>query len=200
MPAREEVIEDLIGIELSEEEELQQKVNEINADSVFFKTEVIVERLIFESRWVLLPMFLGMTIALFAFSVQFLFLIIDFVQHLFSYEKNEMLVMVLTFVDKVLVGGLVIMVIISGYENSVSKLNIPPHKRRLSWLGKLDSTSLKVKLSASIVTISSIHLLKVFLDVKGHTFEELAWTTGIHFTMVITAIVLALMDRVQTKH
>ena len=111
-----------------------------------------------------------------------------------------MLVIILTFVDKVLVGGLVIMVIISGYENSVSKLNIAPHKRRLSWLGKLDSTSLKVKLSASIVTISSIHLLKIFLDVKNYSFEELAWTTGIHFSMVITAIVLAFMDKIQGKH
>lgn len=189
-----------INIKLNEEEQLLQKVQEMNSDSLPFKTEMLLERLIFESRWLLMPMFLGMIVALLGFSLHFVYLIMDFVVNIFTYEKNEMLVIILTFVDKVLVGGLVIMVIISGYENSVSKLNIAPHKRRLSWLGKLDSTSLKVKLSASIVTISSIHLLKIFLDVKNYSFEELAWTTGIHFSMVITAIVLAFMDKIQGKH
>lgn len=189
-----------ISVKLSEDEVLLQQVKEISSDSIAFKVELFMERLIFESRWILLPMFLGMIVALLAFSAHFLYLIADFVQNLFLYEKNELLVMILTFVDKVLVGGLVVMVIISGYENSVSKLNIAPHQRRLSWLGKLDSTSLKVKLSASIVTISSIHLLKIFLDVKRHTFEELAWTTGIHMTMVLTAIMLAFMDKIQSKH
>ena len=90
------------------------------------------------------------------------------------------------------------MVIISGYENSVGKLDVRDGK--LSWLGKLDSSSLKIKLSTSIVSISSIHLLKIFLDVGRYTNSELAWTTGIHFVMVLTAIMLASMDRIQGQH
>lgn len=180
--------------------EFTDKIDEKTVDSWPFKIELFIERLIFESRWLLIPMFLGMVIALLAFSAHFLGMVYIFTLNLFTYEKNELLVMMLTFVDKVLVGGLIIMVIISGYENSVSKLTLPYNSRRLSWLGKLDSSSLKVKLSASIVTISSIHLLKVFLDVNNHSVAELAWTTGIHLSMVFTAIMLAFMDKIQSKH
>lgn len=185
---------------LRDEDTLIEKIEDRIENSWPYKIELFIERLIFESRWLLMPMFLGMVVALLAFSAHFLGMVYHFALNLFAYEKNELLVMMLTFVDKVLVGGLVIMVIISGYENSVSKLNLPNNNRRLSWLGKLDSSSLKVKLSASIVTISSIHLLKIFLDVKNHSPAELAWTTGIHMSMVLTAIMLAFMDRIQSKH
>lgn len=170
-----------------------------------YGTEVFLERVIFASRWVLMPMFIGLAVALMLFSMNFVFLIYKFSLHLFEYDKDQMLVMMLTFVDKVLVGTLIIMVIISGYENSVGKLDVRGGK--LSWLGKLDSSSLKVKLSTSIVSISSIHLLKVFLDLSRYVdpdFPEkmqiVHWTVIIHFIMVVTAILLAAMDRVQGHH
>ncbi|MGB4107480.1 MAG: TIGR00645 family protein [Alphaproteobacteria bacterium] len=163
-----------------------------------YGTELILERIIFASRWLLMPMFVGLAAALALFSMNFVLLIYKFGIHIFEYDKNELLLMMLTFVDKVLVGTLIIMVIISGYENSVGKLNVRDGK--LSWLGKLDSSSLKIKLATSIVSISSIHLLKIFLDVGRYTNMELAWTTGIHFTMVLTAIMLASMDRLQGQH
>jgi uncharacterized protein (TIGR00645 family) len=146
-------------------------------------------------------MFLGLAVALLMFSMNFIHLIFHFGYDLFlgdGFGKDEMLVMMLTFVDKVLVGTLIIMVIISGYENSVGKLDVRGGK--LSWLGKLDSSSLKIKLATSIVSISSIHLLKVFLDVSRYEWQDIAWTTGIHFVMVITAIMLASMDRIQGHH
>ena len=183
----------------------------------FYGTELFLERMIFASRWFLMPMFLGLAVALLMFSVNFVNLIYHFGEDLFfgadKIDKDQMLVMMLTFVDKVLVGTLMIMVIISGYENSVGKLDVRGGK--LSWLGKLDSSSLKIKLSTSIVSISSIHLLKVFLDLKQYkpkvmgmdgavldpgTMYIVEWTVIIHFVMVLTAILLAAMDRVQGHH
>ncbi len=169
-------------------------------DSVLYTFEIILERFIFESRWLLMPLFVGLIVALGGFALQFVYMIYKFMVHLFEYEKNELLLMMLTFVDKVLVGTLIVMVIIGSYENSVSKLHIPGNQKRLSWLGKLDAATLKIKLSTSIVSISSIHLLKIFLDVGRYTQKELAWTTGIHFVMVITAILLGAMDRIQGGH
>lgn len=158
--------------------------------------EKFVETVVFSSRWLLVPVFLGLVVALAGFSISFVWQACVFIFSLFSYEKNEMLLMVLTFVDKVLVAGLIVMVLIGGYENSVGKLNIPANKNRLSWLGKVGSSSLKIKLSTSIVSISSIHLLKMFLDVTAYSNTELAWTTGIHFIMVVTSILLAYMDKI----
>jgi uncharacterized protein (TIGR00645 family) len=184
-----------------------------------YGTELMLERMIFASRWFLMPMFLGLAVALLLFSLNFCYLIYHFALEITHYDKDGMLVMMLTFVDKVLVGTLIIMVIISGYENSVGKLDVRGGK--LSWLGKLDSSSLKIKLATSIVSISSIHLLKVFLDlpryadhIKTSTGEFLRdgtgdmvdkmviveWTVIIHFIMVLTAIMLAAMDRVQGHH
>ncbi|MBI1300434.1 MAG: TIGR00645 family protein [Alphaproteobacteria bacterium] len=159
--------------------------------------EAFVEKMVYNSRYILVPVFMCLIVALFGYAIHFCYMVFDFSRELFTYEKNELLVMVLTFVDKVLVAGLIVMVLIGGYENSVGKLNVSPSKTRLSWLGKVGSSSLKVKLSTAIVSISSIHLLKIFLDIKSYTTAELAWTTGIHFIMVITAILLVLIDKIQ---
>lgn len=159
--------------------------------------ERAIDALIYNSRWLLLPVFVGLIIALAAFALSFIVTVFDFSLNVLSYDKDDMLLMLLTFVDKVLVAGLIVMVLIGGYENFVGKVYIAAGKNRLSWLGKVGSGSLKVKLATSIVSISSIHLLKIFLDVKKFTITELAWTTGIHFVMVITALLLVLMDRIQ---
>lgn len=171
-----------------------------HSNNIWGNFEVMFERMIFESRWLLMPLFFGLIVALAGFSIQFCYMVYKFMLHLFDYDKNELLVMMLTFVDKVLVGTLIGMVIIGSYENSVSKLHIPGNKKRLSWLGKIDSATLKIKLSTSIVSISSIHLLKVFLAIDHYPPEQIYivhWTVLIHFIMVITAIMLAAMDRVQ---
>ncbi len=161
------------------------------------KFEESIERIIYNSRWLLVPVFLSLVIALAGFSFHFIAVVFNFTIDLFSYQKNELLLILLTLVDKVLVAGLIVMVLIGGYENFVGKLNVSPSKNRLSWLGKVGSSSLKVKLSTSIVSISSIHLLKIFLDVEAYSNQELAWTTGIHFVMVLTAILLVLIDKLQ---
>jgi uncharacterized protein (TIGR00645 family) len=98
-----------------------------------------------------------------------------------------------------LVGGLLVMVMISGYENFVSQLDIDEGAEKLSWLGKMDSSSLKMKVAASIVAISSIHLLRVFMDAQNIEAEHLMWYVIIHMTFVISAFAMGYLDKL-TKH
>ena len=113
-------------------------------------------------------------------------------------EANLILVL-LSLIDMALVGGLLVMVMISGYENFVSQLDIEEGKEKLSWLGKMDSSSLKMKVAASIVAISSIHLLKVFMDAKNTDPEHLKWYVIIHMTFVVSGVLYALMDKIGGK-
>lgn len=176
---------------------MPQDTEEPQEHIVTNRLEDAVDSVVYNSRWLLAPVFLSMIVALAAFALQFVFMVFEFSVDIFTFEKNELLLMLLTFVDKVLVAGLIVMVLIGGYENFIGKMKIKTGKNRLSWLGKVGSGSLKVKLATSIVSISSIHLLKIFLDVKKYTEFELAWTTGIHFVMVVTALLLVVMDRIQ---
>ena len=103
--------------------------------------------------------------------------------------------MTLSPVDMALVGGLLVMVMLSGYENFVSRIDVSEEKEKLSWLGKLDSGSLKQKVAASIVAISSIHLLKAFMAVPGTSNDKLMWYVIIHMTLVQSAPGMAFVDR-----
>ncbi|MNR45688.1 hypothetical protein D3C85_1645670 [compost metagenome] len=93
-------------------------------------------------------------------------------------------------------GGLLVMVMFSGYENFVSQLDIAEHKEKLSWLGKMDASSLKNKVAASIVAISSIHLLRVFMDAKNIPDNKLMWYVIIHLTFVLSAFVMGYLDKI----
>jgi len=98
-------------------------------------------------------------------------------------------------VDMALVGGLLVMVMLSGYENFVSRIDVADGTEKLSWLGKLDSGSLKQKVAASIVAISSIHLLKAFMEVQNISNDKLQWYVIIHLTFVLSALGMAYVDR-----
>jgi len=98
-------------------------------------------------------------------------------------------------VDMALVGGLLVMVMLSGYENFVSRIDVSEDTEKLSWLGKLDSGSLKQKVAASIVAISSIHLLKAFMAVQEVSNDKLMWYVIIHLTFVLSALGMAYVDR-----
>ena len=104
--------------------------------------------------------------------------------------------MVLSLVDMALVGGLLVMVMISGYENFVSQLDIREGQEKLSWLGKMDSSSLKMKVAASIVAISSIHLLKVFMNAQNIPNDKMMWYVIIHMTFVVSAFGMGLLDKI----
>jgi uncharacterized protein (TIGR00645 family) len=114
----------------------------------------------------------------------------------FSASEADLVLVVLSLIDMALVGGLLVMVMFSGYENFVSRIDIDSGAEKLAWLGKLDAGSLKQKVAASIVAISSIHLLRVFLNVeKIEDNDKIMWYVLIHLTFVVSAIGMAWVDR-----
>lgn len=161
--------------------------------------EKLLERLMYSARWVLAPIYLGLSLALLALGIKFFQEILHVLPHIFQITEAELILKVLTLIDIALVGGLLIMVMFSGYENFVSRLDISEGQEKLSWLGKMDSTSLKNKVAASIVAISSIHLLKVFMNAENIANDKMLWYVLLHITFVASAFAMGMLDRL-TRH
>ena len=111
----------------------------------------------------------------------------------------DLVLLVLSLIDISLVGGLLVMVMFSGYENFVSQIDLDDNDHKLTWLGKLDTGSLKNKVAASIVAISSIHLLKVFMNADKIDDGKLMWYVIIHLTFVVSAFAMGMLDKL-TRH
>lgn len=157
--------------------------------------ERLVERVLFASRWLLAPLYLGLSILLLVFTVYFFRELLHIAQNVLSLRETDIILAALSLIDLTLVAGLVVMVMLSGYENFVSRLDIADAEKSISWLGKLDTGSLKLKVAASIVAISAIQLLKGFMEVQTLPNDKLMWMTLIHLTFVVSALLLAVMDR-----
>ena len=163
--------------------------------------ERFLENAIYASRWLLAPVYFGLSLGLIALSIKFFQEIFHILPHIFSVSESDLILTLLSLVDMTLVGGLLVMVMFSGYENFVSTLDINEGKEKLNWLGKMDATSLKNKVAASIVAISSIHLLRVFMDAKNVPDNKLMWYVIIHLTFVLSAFVMGYLDRLtMVKH
>ena len=163
--------------------------------------ERFLENAMYASRWLLAPVYFGLSLGLIALTIKFFQEIFHILPHIFSVSESDMILTLLSLVDMTLVGGLLVMVMFSGYENFVSQLDINEGKEKLSWLGKMDATSLKNKVAASIVSISSIHLLRVFMDAKNVPDNKLMWYVIIHLTFVLSAFVMGYLDRLtKVKH
>jgi len=157
--------------------------------------ERIAENLLYSSRWLLAPIYMGLSLALMAIGVKFFQEVLHVLPTLLQMGESDLVLLVLSLVDMALVGGLLVMVMFSGYENFVSRIDIDEGKEKLSWLGKLDSGSLKQKVAASIVAISSIHLLKAFMNAPHISNDKLMWYVIIHGTFVLSALGMAYVDR-----
>ena len=163
--------------------------------------ERFLENAMYASRWLLAPVYFGLSLGLIALTIKFFQEIFHILPHIFSVSESDMILTLLSLVDMTLVGGLLVMVMFYGYDNFVSQLDINEGKEKLSWLGKMDATSLKNKVAASIVAISSIHLLRVFMDAKNVPDNKLMWYVIIHLTFVISAFVMGYLDRLtKVKH
>ncbi|WP_258785512.1 TIGR00645 family protein [Klebsiella pneumoniae] len=163
--------------------------------------ERFLENAMYASRWLLAPVYFGLSLGLIALTIKFFQEIFHILPHIFSVSESDMILTLLSLVDMTLVGGLLVMVMFSGYENFVSQLDINEGKEKLSWLGKMDATSLKNKVAASIVAISTIHLLRVFMDAKNVPDNKLMWYVIIHLTFVLSAFVMGYLDRLtKVKH
>src|ERR1700756_1558464 len=157
--------------------------------------ESLVEKTLFASRWLLCPLYIGLAILLILFSIHFFRELINIVIHAFSATEQDLVVEAMTLIDLALAGGLVVMIMLSGYENYVSKLDIVDAEKSISWLGKLDTGTLKLKVSATIVTISAVQLLKAYLEINAVANDKLLWLVVIHLTVVFSALLLTVMDR-----
>lgn len=163
--------------------------------------ERLVENAMYASRWLLAPVYFGLSLTLVALSIKFFQEILHVLPNIFAVTEADLVLTLLSLIDMALVGGLLVMVMFSGYENFVSQLDITEGKEKLSWLGKMDATSLKNKVAASIVAISSIHLLRVFMDAKNVPDNKLMWYVIIHLTFVLSAFVMGYLDKVtRSKH
>lgn len=166
--------------------------------------ESIIERLLYASRWLMAPVYLGLSALLLILAVKFFQELVHIVPELFSMEEKSLILHILTLVDLTLVGSLVIMVMFSGYENFVSKIDIDESTEKLAWLGKMDSGSLKLKLSASIVAISAVHLLKVYMDYKPSADDTIAetkmmWLLIVHMGFVLSALCMGYMNKMESQ-
>lgn len=161
--------------------------------------EKIIETLMYRSRWLLAPIYLGLSLALIALAIKFFQELIHLLLDVTILAEADMILIVLSLIDIAMVGGLLVMVMMSGYENFVSELNIAEEDEKLSWLGKMDASSLKAKIAASIVAISSIHLLKVFMNASNIANDKLMWFVLIHLTFVVSAFAMGVLDT-KTRH
>ena len=162
--------------------------------------ETTFERTLFSSRWLMAPMYLGLSVSLAMLAVIFVKELAYYLPQILTLTADQAILAVLTLIDLSLAANLLLIVLFSGYENFVSKFDIADHEDRPSWMGKVDFSGLKMKLIASIVAISGIHLLKVFMSLgKGDaahavTTETMQWMVIIHLTFVVSGVLLALMD------
>jgi uncharacterized protein (TIGR00645 family) len=159
--------------------------------------ESLIERVILAARWVLVVFHIGLAAALVVYAISFLAKFVKVAQNIFVYDEDQMILAMLGLIDAALVASLLVMVMISSYENYVSRLDSADVE--LSWLGKLDSGSLKIKVASSIVAISSIHLLQIFLNADQYDNSKIMWFTLMHLTFVVSALLLGVLDRVTAK-
>ena len=176
----------------------------------------IMGQLIFWSRWLQAPLYLGLIVAQGVYVYHFMLELTHLVGDVNELGETGIMLMVLGLIDVVMIANLLIMVIIGGYETFVSRLNIREHPDQPEWLSHVNAATMKIKLSMALIGISSIHLLKTFINVgtvsiPDGTSPELAeqlisasqvevfWQVMIHITFIISAIAMAYTDRIMTK-
>jgi uncharacterized protein (TIGR00645 family) len=181
------------------------------SEFVASKAEYVFEKVLFASRWILAPIFLGLSLALLALGFKFFQEAWHVFSHLMDMPESDLVLTVLAMIDITLVATLIIMVMFSGYENFVSTIDAKGSDS-LNWLGKLDAGTLKLKVAASIVAISSIHLLRIFMQVDAlvevnglkvpkYTNMQIMWYVIVHMTFVLSALLLGVLDKIAfAKH
>jgi uncharacterized protein (TIGR00645 family) len=156
--------------------------------------ENLIERTLFASRWLMAPMYLGLVGALVILLYSFALELVHFATSVPDMQVDDAVLGVLALIDLSLAGNLLLIVIFSGYENFVSRMDNAHHEDRPDWQDEVDFSGLKLKLVASIVAISGIHLLKVFMDVEKYDDTKIRWMVIIHLVFVASGVLLAAMD------
>ena len=157
--------------------------------------ERLIEQVVFYSRWLLAPLYLGLCLGLVILLVSFVAEFFHFFSTSGVFSSKETTLFILELIDLVLIASLVAMVAIAGYENFVSKIDFKENMERPDWMGKVDFAGLKLKVISALVAISSIELLKVFLSSSSYTEEEILWRVIIHSVFVFSGMIFALTEK-----
>lgn len=163
-----------------------------------YKQGNIMSNILFGSRWLQLPLYLGLIIAQAVYVFFFGIELMHLVQKATHLVEADIMLIVLGLIDVVMISNLLIMVIVGGYETFVSRLNLAGHPDEPDWLSHVNANLLKVKLATAIIGISSIHLLKTFINAENLTDKVLIWQTIIHMTFVLSAVAIAYIDKLMT--
>jgi uncharacterized protein (TIGR00645 family) len=163
----------------------------------------LLPRLIFSSRWLQLPLYLGLIVAQCVYVFLFLKELWHLVTHAFDFSEQQIMLVVLGLIDVVMISNLLIMVIVGGYETFVSRLNLQGHPDQPEWLSHVNASVLKIKLAMAIIGISSIHLLRTFIEAgnigtataTNYTSTGVLLQTMIHVVFILSAIGIAWVDR-----
>ena len=157
--------------------------------------ERLIESIVFYSRWLLAPMFVGLALGLVFLVVSFVSEFVHFVSTDGMFNSKDTALFILELIDLTLIGSLVAMVAIAGYENFVSKIDFKSDLERPQWMGKVDFAGLKLKVNSALVAISSIELLKVFLNSGSYEEGEIMWRVIIHSVFVVSGFIFALTEK-----
>ncbi|PKU24380.1 TIGR00645 family protein [Telmatospirillum siberiense] len=161
--------------------------------------ERVIQHIVFASRWLLAPIYAGMSVGLLVLLVKFGQRTFELVSHALGTTGDNIIVGILGLIDLALMGGLLVIVMFAGYENFVSKLDAEGIDDKPSWMGEVNFSELKLKLMASIIAISAIRLLENFMNLAVTSDRDLGWGIGLHITFVFSGLLLAVMDRLTAK-
>lgn len=165
-------------------------------NSIFRKTEHGIEKFIFMSRWIQLPLFFGLIAGSIMFAYKFIIELVHIWKTVTVVTDIELMLSILALIDIVLVINLCYMVIIGGYSTFVSKIDFGGHEDRPEWLDKINASTLKTKLAASLVAISGIHLLKSFMNIHNQNLEHVKYQVIIHVVFLVSTIVLTYSEKI----
>jgi len=160
----------------------------------------IMAQSIFWSRWLQAPLYLGLIVAQGVYVYHFMIELSHLVAKAATIGEAEIMLIVLGLIDVVMIANLLIMVIIGGYETFVSRLNLKEHPDQPEWLSHVNAATMKIKLSMALIGISSIHLLKTFINAEHMNETTIQWQVLIHLTFIVSAVAMAYTDRIMTKN
>ncbi len=155
----------------------------------------LISLFIFRSRWLQAPLYLGLIAVLTIYIYQFAHALFHLCSELKSLTENQTMLATLDLIDVVMIANLLIMVIVGGYETFVSRLKLDHHPDKPEWLSKVDAGGMKVKLALALIGISSIHLLRTFINPSQETHDEIMWQVIIHLTLLVSVVTIAFTNR-----
>ncbi len=159
-----------------------------------------MSRVVFGSRWLQAPLYLGLIAVLAIYVYEFGASLMNLVRHATSLSETQIMLHALDLIDMVMIANLLIMVIVGGFETFVSRLNLSGHRDQPEWLDEFNAGTMKVKLAIALISISSIHLLRTFIEPELQKTGTIMWQVVIHVTLVVSAIALAYTNNILTSH